>query len=326
MTATAIEREDRRPNVLGVHSIHRFVFSVPNLEEAVKFYGTFGLEPRVRGDRVDLHTYGHPHAWGTVVANGQPKKLQYMSFGIYAADEGAFRERIASLGLGCAPHPLSDGTGLWLKDPDGTPTQLVVAPKVAPSDKAVPNQTLVNATGPGVAPMRSKAVPVRPRRLSHVLRFTPDVARQIRFCEDVLGMRLSDKSVDLVAFLHGVHGSDHHLCAFVKSEAPGYHHSSWDVGSVDEVGWGAETMRAAGYTNGWGVGRHVLGSNYFYYAQDPWGSFAEYSFDIDHVPATVDWPSGDHAPEDSFYLWGPSVPDYFVANTEAQSTKAAQAA
>jgi hypothetical protein len=61
----------------------------------------------------------------------------------------------------------------------------------------------------------------------------------------------------------------------------------------------------------------VLGSNYFYYARDPWGSFAEYSFDIDFVPAGAAWPSGDYPPEDSFYLWGPAVPEWFVVNTES---------
>ena len=28
----------------------------------------------------------------------------------------------------------------------------------------------------------------------------------------------------------------------------------------------------------------VLGSNYFHYVRDPWGSFAEYSCDIDYIP------------------------------------------
>ena len=116
--------------------------------------------------------------------------------------------------------------------------------------------------------------------------------------------------------MHGPHSSDHHLVAFAKSHAPGYHHSSWDVGSIDEVGLGAEQMRAQGYTKGWGVGRHVLGSNYFYYAQDPWGSWAEFSYDIDFVPADVEWPAADHPPEDSFYVWGPAVPDDFVVNHE----------
>jgi catechol 2,3-dioxygenase-like lactoylglutathione lyase family enzyme len=316
MTAI-VERQDRRPGVLGVHSLERFVITIPDVADAVKFYTAFGLDPRVTGNRVDLYAHGHPHCWGSLHANGQPKKLQYVSFGCYAEDYDKLAARVKQLGIGCEPHPLSDGQGIWLRDPDGTPTQIVVAPKVSPSDRSVPMPPRQVPAGVGAAPPRSKAAPVRPRRLSHMLRFTPDVGRMIQFNEDVLGMRMSDRAGDLVAFLHSLHGSDHHMIAFVKSEAPGYHHSSWDVGSVDEVGWGMETMRAAGYKNGWGVGRHVLGSNYFYYAQDPWGSFAEFSFDIDHVPVTVDWQSGDHPADDSFFYWGPDVPAYFVENTEA---------
>jgi catechol 2,3-dioxygenase-like lactoylglutathione lyase family enzyme len=157
---------------------------------------------------------------------------------------------------------------------------------------------------------------VRPRHLSHVLLFTPDVDRQVAFYRDVLGLRLSDRSADIIAFMHGAHASDHHLVAFAKSDAPGYHHSSWDVASLDDVGVGAESMKARGYAHGWGVGRHVLGSNYFYYVQDPWGSWAEYSHGIDFVPADVEWPAADHAPEDSFYLWGPPPPEDFVINRE----------
>ena len=46
-------------------------------------------------------------------------------------------------------------------------------------------------------------------------------------------------------------------------------------------------------------------------------SFSEYSAGIDFVPADCDWKSGDHAPEDSFYVWGPNPPDYFTHNAEA---------
>ena len=42
----------RRPGVLGVHSVQRFVFSVPELDEAAAFYATFGLDVRrVKADR-----------------------------------------------------------------------------------------------------------------------------------------------------------------------------------------------------------------------------------------------------------------------------------
>jgi hypothetical protein len=49
----------------------------------------------------------------------------------------------------------------------------------------------------------------------------------------------------------------------------------------------------------------------------PWGSFSEYSAGIDFVAADCDWKSGDHTPEDSFYVWGPNPPDYFTHNAEA---------
>ena len=75
-------------------------------------------------------------------------------------------------------------------------------------------------------------------------------------------------------------------------------------------------MAEAGYSRGWGVGRHVLGSNYFFYVRDPWGSYAEYSFDIDYIPKEMDWEASYPAPENSIYLWGPDLPADFVTNYE----------
>lgn len=310
----------RRPGVSAVHSLDRFVFTVPALAEAKRFYTAFGLDVResVResAECLDLFTFSHPHCWGTVFANGAPKKLQYFSFGIFADDEPVFRERIAKAGIGCAPHALSDGKGLWLMDPDGIPAQLVVALKATPDAKsqAVPAPPV--APGQGAAPARSRVTQVQPRRLSHALRFTPDVNRMVKFHADLYGIRLSDHSGDGIAFLHSVHGSDHHLVAFAKSQGPGLHHLCWDVGSINEVGCGAEQMRGAGYERGWGVGRHVLGSNYFYYVRDPWNSYSEYSFDIDFVPHNLDWPAADHPAHDSLYVWGPPLPEDFITNFE----------
>ena len=58
-------------------------------------------------------------------------------------------------------------------------------------------------------------------------------------------------------------------------------------------------------------------SNYFRYVRDPWGSFAEYSADIDYIPMGAKWPAGSHSAEDSLYQWGPPVPEYFIRNVEA---------
>ena len=305
----------RRRNVLGVHSLDRFVFSVPDLAPAERFYRAFGLDVRREGNRLDLYTFGHPHRWGSVHANGQSKRLQYLRFGSYDDDFEALAARARARGP-VEPHPLSDGAGIWIRDPDGTPVQLVVGPKVSPEVKPSPVEAPQVAPGQGAAPSRKNAAPVQPRRLSHVLLFSPDVPRQTAFYTETLGLRLSDRSGDLIAFMHGPHASDHHVLAFAKAGAPGLHHSSWAVGSFDDVGLGSELMRSQGYSKGWGVGRHVLGSNYFYYVQDPWGSWAEYSFGIDFVPADVEWPAADHPAEDSFYIWGPAVPEDFIVNHE----------
>ncbi|MEY2803408.1 MAG: hypothetical protein RL657_744 [Pseudomonadota bacterium] len=310
----------KRPNTLAIHSLRQFAITVPDLGVAEHFYSTFGLRVERHGSRLDLYTHGHPHRWGQVFEQGQAKKIAFLSLGCYAEDEQPLKERVRQMGHALIdPHPLSDGLGFWLRDPDGTPVQVLVSDKVTPSQRTPDAGPIrkVNPIGAGIAPMRSEGQKVLPERLSHVLIFATDVPRSTAFYTDVLGFRLSDKSIDVIAFMHGAHSSDHHLLAMAKSEAPGFHHASWVVPSIDQVGLGMEQMHAAGYTQGWGVGRHVIGSNYFYYARDPWGSFCEFSYDIDYIDVSTEWPAGDYPPEDSMNLWGPPLPDYFIQNTEA---------
>jgi hypothetical protein len=235
----------RRRNALGVHSLNGFVFTVPDLAPAEAFYRSFGLDARRDGNRLDLYTHGHPHRWGSVYANGAPKRLQYVSFAAYPDDFDALTQRLRSAGA-ADPHPLSDGQGVWTRDADGTSIQVVAGPKVSPAVKTDDTRVPPPPPGKGAAPGRSAAAPVRPRRLSHVLLFAQDVSRQVAFYERVLGLRLADRSGEIIAFMHGPHGSDHHMIAFAKSEGPGLHHSSWDVGRFDDVGLGAELMKAKG--------------------------------------------------------------------------------
>ena len=311
----------RRKDTTAVHSLHRFVFSVPDLREAAEFYEGFGLDVRETDGRVDLYTFGHPHRWASIYRRPGSKQLQYVSFGIYAEDRDALTERIARAGVTVAPpHTLGDEDGIWIRDPDGTPIQIVTAPKVSPAVRSVVDAPTV-VPGRGAAPTRSAAGVVHPRRLSHVLLFSSDVLRSVHFYTEALGLRLSDRSGEIIAFMHGAHASDHHMLAFAKSDGPGLHHSSWDVASIDQVGLGMQQMADRGHVHGWGVGRHVIGSNYFRYIRDPWGSFAEYSFDIDFIPADLEWRAGDYSPEDSFYVWGPPVPDDFVINHESASRR-----
>jgi catechol 2,3-dioxygenase-like lactoylglutathione lyase family enzyme len=161
---------------------------------------------------------------------------------------------------------------------------------------------------------------VRPRRLGHVLLFTPNVARATAFYTGMLGMRVSDTvQGGLLAFLRTAGDSDHHVLAFAQSERSGFHHASFEVGSLDEIVLGAERVVEAGYRSAWGLGRHVIGSNFFHYLRDPWNGMAEYFWDIDFLPDALAWEVRDWAPADGFFLWstGGPPPDDFVVNFEA---------
>ena len=303
----------RRPGELGVHSLDHFHFVVPDLSVAETFYSEFGLDVKARAGGLTLGTSGYAHIWGTI-GEGSRKKHHHISFGVFEEDFERFVERLQTMGVARLDPPGGfESNGLWFRDHDGNLVEINVAPKTSPSKKSAFTQPSVGAGERG-APFRSTIKRTHPRRLAHLLLFTPDVKKAIDFYTRVLGLRLSDRSGDNIAFLHGIHGSDHHMIAFARSHAPGHHHFSWDVGGVDA---GAMHMLTKGYAKGWGLGRHVLGSNFFHYVQDPWGSFSEYSADIDFVPADADWQAADHPPEDSFYAWGPNPPEDFVHNYEA---------
>ena len=299
---------------IGVHSLDHFTLTVPDLVQAQRFYSDFGLDTEARNDSLALKTFGREERWGLLV-EGKRKQLHHLSFGCYADDFAALRQRAEQNGALLDAPAGFESNGFWVRDPAGLLVEVKVAPKSSPDAKT---SGTWSSTPEGVAgaPVRANAPIVHPRRLSHVLSFTTDIDRAIAFYSGVLGLRLSDRS-DRVAFMHAIHGSDHHILAFAQSSAPGLHHCSWDMAGIDDIGLGAMHMADKGHTRGWGLGRHVLGSNYFHYVQDPWGSFAEYSCDIDYIPATQRWPAGMHAPEDSFYLWGPEPPADFTVNHEA---------
>jgi catechol 2,3-dioxygenase-like lactoylglutathione lyase family enzyme len=315
---TGFVQPTRRAGELGVHSVDHFSFSVPDLKSAETFYGAFGLDVREEDNGLGLYAVGREHRW-IRVGEGPVKKSNYISFGAFEDDLDRMRQRLQEHGVRQLDPPVGfESNGVWFRDPDGTLIEICVAEKTSPNEKSVVSNV---SPSPGVqgAPSRSKAPFVRPRRLAHVLTFTSDVSRAISFYHNIIGLRLSDRSGDGIAFMHGIHGSDHHMIALAKSSGPGLHHLSWDVGSINEIGLGAMQMADKGFSAGWGLGRHVLGSNYFHYVRDPWGSWCEYSSDIDYIPADHDWNSGDHPPEDSFYIWGPTPPPDFVTNHEVQA-------
>lgn len=311
---------NKRPGELGAHSLDMFRMTVPDLTAAEKFYREFGLDVKEEGNGLGIYTEGNPHRWMSLTEAAK-KKLQGFSFAVFEEDFEPMKQRIEKQGITLIDPPAGvESNGLWFRDNNGLLVELKVAEKTSLNAKADfggrDQSVAANTVGSWG---RAHKPRVRPLRFAHMLIFTPDVQGSIDFYGRVLGLRLADRTGNIIAFMYGIHGSDHHMIAFVTSggKPAGLHHCSWDMGSINGIGLGAQQMADAGFTKGWGLGRHVLGSNYFHYVRDPWGSWSEYSADIDYIAVTHDWEAKDHPPEDGIYVWGPELPADFVHNYEA---------
>ncbi|WP_459710689.1 VOC family protein [Paraburkholderia sp. 2C] len=309
----------------AVHSIDHFALNVPSLDDARHFFNASGLYVRDVDDGTDLHLELRAldgHRWARILPAAS-KSLAYLSFSCFETHLGTLVRqvrdaggRICRDGTAVAEGRRHTTMGFWFNDPDGNLVHVGVGHKTSPNEKIPSGRYETRADTRGVRPGSQEDI-VRPRRMSHVMLFTTDLQRAIDFYQSALGLCLSDRSADVIAFMSGVHGSDHHMIALARSTAKGWHHSAWDVDGIDQVGLGSVQMASAGYKRGWGTGRHCLGSNYFHYVMDPWGSFFEFSSDIDHISAGKAWTAGDFSPEESLTFWSPDIPPYFIHNTEA---------
>ena len=64
----------------------------------------------------------------------------------------------------------------------------------------------------------------------------------------MLGFELSDISPGVIAFLRC--SEDHHNVGLIGSPVPFFHHSSWQVNDVDEIGKGAQNLLAVDPSRG----------------------------------------------------------------------------
>ena len=122
--------------------------------------------------------------------------------------------------------------------------------------------------------------PIHPRKLGHVVLGTPNAEASRRFFVDGVGLKVSDEVRGVAIFLRC--STDHHNLLLQTSPVPFLHHTAWQVDDVDEVGRGATRMlKGHPERHVWGLGRHFIGSNFFWYLRDPAGNFSEYYSDMD---------------------------------------------
>lgn len=147
---------------------------------------------------------------------------------------------------------------------------------------------LVNS--PGAPPQRGlnvlgvKAdVDIVPRTLSHVVYLVPDFARAEAFYVERLGFRCSDRFTGVGPFLRPAGSQDHHTLFMIQIPAPvsAVEHFTFHLGGPTEVLTAGTRFVERGHRSFWGPGRHVLGSNWFWYFDSPFGCHIEYDADMD---------------------------------------------
>jgi catechol 2,3-dioxygenase len=298
-----------------------YTLKIPNLGEGVRFYTDAGLVATVEGNVARLRCPGQDRDSVLLIGGAPTKRLHHISLRANGLEDIARAVPAHGGIVVTAQEGLAD-TGLWVKDPHGMLLHL----RDAPADPELPaGQAFeINAPGcivrkgmPAMLPSRRSGA-VTPLRLGHVLAFSPDVPASVQFATEALGMGLADHSEDVIAFCCARRNSDHHVLAFAKAPAVGFHHGSFQVNDPDEVGRGGRALVAKTGRGDWGFGRHTIGSNFFHYIQDPWGSWFEYYSDMDHIEDYSMWQPTNYALEDSLANWAPKVPDDFVHNYEAE--------
>jgi len=294
-----------------IRSLLHVGMTVPDLEVGRAFYELFGLETRAAGNDLVFRCEGRAQDQLRLI-EGARKKLSYVSLGTNADGMKAILANLERERVRLAPGPFGAVDGLWFQDPQGDWVNVQVtepAPSLAPAGIEVNVPGHYRRLGTRACDLASLQKRARPRRLGHLIKFSPDVNRSVDFYTRVLGMKVSDRAGDILAFLRGSAGGDHHILAFAKSSHTGLHHLSFEVGDIDEIELGAQSLLRAGYKDGFGLGRHVGGSNYFHYIRDPWNSLAEYFWDIDIIPEDDSgWVPMDVTPEELTAVWATTPP------------------
>ncbi len=302
--------------VLGPLSL---TLEMPDVDVGIRFYTEAGLEAASDGRVARLRCPGTDRDCLVLLGGAAKKRLHHIALRADGLGEIAAHTPKSGGEVIAAPVGFAE-EGLWVRDPHGMLIHLIDHP-AEPELSAAP---AFEVNGPGrVVRKRRSAMrpgaayaPARPLRLGHILVFSPDVPRSVRFMEEALGMGLADRAQDVIAFCCARRDSDHHVVAFAKSPGVGFHHASFQVADPDEVGRAGRALVNKAGRGDWGFGRHTIGSNFFHYIQDPWGSWFEYYSDMDHIDDYELWTPTNYDMADSLANWGPAVPHDFVHNYE----------
>jgi catechol 2,3-dioxygenase-like lactoylglutathione lyase family enzyme len=292
---------------VALHRLTSITLGVPNVAETAAYYAAFGLTPTGAGTRFATRDGGEQLR----IVEAPIRRLVELGVGVDDADD---LHRIAAnlnrLDIVFATEP----NALRALDPNSN--LLVVLQIAAHLEQAPAEQVPYNGPGRpsranGRAPGVEREDVVRPRKLGHVVIGSRDQEASQRFFTEGLGFAVSDQVPGLASFLRC--STDHHNILVQRAPVDFLHHTAWEVDDVDEVGRGATAMlEGHPERHVWGLGRHHIGSNFFWYLKDPAGNFSEYYSDLDCIVDDALWKPSVVSGARGLYSWGPPVPPSFL--------------
>lgn len=291
---------------MPLHRLTTITVGVPDVDQTASYYTDFGLTPL--GGNAFATVDGGEQFRLTRTAQ---RRLIEMGIGVDDADDLDRIER--QLGALDLPVRRDQASISALEPIAGFRAIISIAPRISQERAETPPYNgpgrieRVDRRAEGIQRMH----PVRPRKLGHVVIGSTDQVATQRFFTDGLGFKVSDTVPSLAAFLRC--SSDHHNVLVQQAPLNFLHHTSWQVDDVDEIGRGATAMlQDHPDRHVWGLGRHHIGSNFFWYLKDPAGNFSEYYSDIDCIVDEALWKPGIWDDARALYNWGPPPPPSFL--------------
>jgi len=263
-------------------------FGVDDVAACAQYLSDYGLEPigvTASGGRFEALDgtaiiIAHKDDAGLAPSMGTASMLRKTVYGV--ADVATLKAIAAELSRDRPARFLPDGT-LETTDDMGfalgfqvTTRRKINLPAETVNAPGAPVQRAAN-----IVAVDENAV-VRPRTLSHVVYFVPDVAKAEAFYAR-LGFRCTDRLVGAGPFLRPAGSEDHHTLFLIQTPPfmKGVEHFTFHLGGPTEVLQAGTRFVNRGYQSFWGPGRHIFGSNWFWYFNSPFGCHVEYDADMD---------------------------------------------
>jgi catechol 2,3-dioxygenase-like lactoylglutathione lyase family enzyme len=265
---------------MKIMRVESLVYGVEDLETGMRYYDDWGLK------RVDQGRSGADYH----LPSGQTIKLRSATdTSLPPAVEGGSTVRetvwgvdnqasLDAIGAGLSrDQKVERGTdgSLHAKDPVGQALSFQVSNAV-PTQPHAPDKGLNHPFWP--------VDRVHPLRMGHAVYFTPSskLKETSEFYRNRLGFRMTESVKQFGDFMRCAGSPDHHNLFLISiGEKAGFNHVAFELNNFDEIMTGGRAMEGKGWTANTKPGRHIMGSNIFWYFKNPSGGATEYFSDMD---------------------------------------------